>query len=101
LEWQLYGLGTPAEVTDATNEYRNEMDLLNNFISDCCITGPDQSVQSKELYAAYSKWCEENGEFQLKQNWFGRKLREKEIDSKILGSNRVRYWMGIDLVDQF
>ena len=51
--------------------------------------------------SAYTKWCEENGEFQLKQNWFGRKLREKEIDSKILGSNRVRYWMGIDLVDQF
>ncbi len=51
--------------------------------------------------STYAKWCEENGEFQLKQNWFGRKLREKEIDSKILGSNRVRYWMGIDLVDQF
>jgi len=31
LEWQKNGLGIPVEVTEATNEYRNEMDLqLNN-----------------------------------------------------------------------
>ena len=100
LEWQLYGLGTPAEVTDATNEYRNEMDFLNNFISDCCIIGPDQSVQSKELYLAYSKWCEENGEYQLKQASFGRKLQEKGFDSKQIGKGRTRYRTGINLVDQ-
>jgi len=100
LEWQLYGLGTPAEVTDATNEYRNEMDLLNNFISDCCITGPDQSVQSKELYLAYSKWCEDNGDYQIKPASFGRKLKEKGFDSKPLGANRIRCWIGIDLMNQ-
>ena len=100
LEWQLYGLGTPAEVADATNEYRNEMDLLNNFISECCVQEPELKVSSKDFYAAYSKWCEDNGEYQLKQTSFGRKLKEKGFDSQLVGKKRSRYWIGIDLVDQ-
>jgi len=100
LEWQLYGLGTPAEVTDATNEYRNEMDLLSDFISECCTEGPDLKVSSKDLYGVYSKWCEDNGEYQLKQTSFGRKLKEKGFDSKLFGKKRARHWIGIDLVDQ-
>ena len=100
LEWQLSGLGTPAEVTDATNEYRKEMDLLINFISECCTEGPELKVTSKDLYSTYAKWCEDNGEIQLKQNWFGRKLREKGFDSKLSGKKRARHWIGLELVDQ-
>ena len=100
LEWQLSGLGTPAEVTDATNEYRNEMDLLNDFITECCTEGPELNVPSKNLYFAYSKWCEENGEYQLKQASFGRKLREKGFNSKQIGKKRTRCWQGLDLINQ-
>jgi len=100
LEWQLYGLGTPAEVTEATNEYRNEMDLLCNFIQDCCDESPDLHVPSKDLYAAYATWCEDNGELQIKQTTFGRKLKEKGFISKPFGKNRSRCWEGLNLRDQ-
>ena len=100
LEWQQFGLGTPAEVTAATEEYRNEMDLLNDFLTECCTESPDEKVPSKDLYQAYSNWCEQNGEFQLKQNWFGRKLKEKGFTSKQLGAKRVRYWIGLDLIER-
>ncbi|MEN8123204.1 MAG: primase-like DNA-binding domain-containing protein, partial [Bacteroidota bacterium] len=93
-------LGIPAEVTDATNEYRNEMDLLINFISECCTEGSNLQITSKDLYAAYSKWCEDNGEYQLRQASFGRKLREKGFESKQLGKKRTRYWIGLELVEQ-
>ena len=99
IEWQNYGLGIPVEVTEATDEYRNEMDLLNDFIQDCCIEGTDFNVPSKNLYQAYIKWCEGNGEFQLKQASFGRKLREKSFVSKQLGKKRTRSWVGLDLVE--
>ena len=99
LEWQQFGLGTPAEVTEATEEYRNEMDLLNDFLTECCTESTDEKVPSKDLYKAYSIWCEQNGEFQLKQNWFGRKLKEKGFASKQLGPKRVRYWIGLDLIE--
>ena len=99
LEWQNYGLGTPAEVTQATNEYRNEMDLLNNFIQECCIEGKDLNVPSSNLYHAYAKYCEENAEYQLKQTSFGRKLSEKGFKSKQLGKKRTRSWIGLNLAE--
>nr|WP_319393435.1 phage/plasmid primase, P4 family [uncultured Desulfobacter sp.] len=99
LEWQRYGLGTPAEVTEATEEYRNEMDLLNDFLNECCDTGPELYLPSKDLYQAYTKWCEDNGEFRLKQTTFGRKLKEKGFESKQLGKKRTRCWLGLDLVE--
>jgi putative DNA primase/helicase len=100
MAWQEDGLGTPPEVIEATNEYRTDMDLIGEFINECCIQGPDVKVPSKNLYLAYSNWCENSGEYQLKQNWFGRKLREKGFENKPLGSKRARYWLGIDLMDK-
>jgi len=76
------------------------MDLLINFISECCTEGPELKVTSKDLYSSYSKWCEDNGEYQLKQASFGRKLAEKGFISKQLGKKRTRYRVGLDLVDQ-
>jgi putative DNA primase/helicase len=99
LDWRKHGLGIPAEVTEATDEYRQEMDLLSNFIGECCIEGPGERVSSSDLYRVYSKWCEENGEFQLKQASFGRKLREKGFSSNLFSKKRVRYWEGLGLVE--
>jgi putative DNA primase/helicase len=62
LSWQLGGLGVPEEVVAATGEYRAEMDLLGDFISDCCIVAPKASATAKELYQAYGKWIEKSGE---------------------------------------
>jgi putative DNA primase/helicase len=99
LEWQNHGLGTPAEVTEATDEYRNEMDLLNDFIQDCCIEGPDLFVPAKDLNEAYAKWCEVNGEFHLNAASFGRKLTEKGFIRTQQGKRRTRGWIGINLID--
>jgi putative DNA primase/helicase len=99
LEWQNHGLGTPAEVTEATDEYRNEMDLLNDFIQDCCIEGPDLFVPAKDLNEAYAKWCEVNGEFHLNAASFGRKLTEKGFVRAQRGKRRTRGWIGLNLID--
>jgi putative DNA primase/helicase len=100
LAWQEDGLGIPPEVIEATNEYRSDMDLIGGFIDECCVQESNVQVSSKILYQAYSNWCENSGEFQLKQNWFGRKLREKGFENKVLGSKRARYWLGLDLMDK-
>jgi putative DNA primase/helicase len=62
LEWQRYdGLKEPAEVTQATNDYRQEMDTLRQFIDECCIRTPQAMVKAGTLYKAYQQWCEDNG----------------------------------------
>ncbi len=77
LEWIKNGIGEPEEVKAATQEYRNEMDVLSQFISDCCVEKASFKALAKDLYQAYTGWCDSNGEQSLTKRIFGTKLREK------------------------
>jgi P4 family phage/plasmid primase-like protien len=77
LEWQKNGLGVPDEITKATGDYRDEMDVLGQFIDERCGVHDDLAVQSSVLFNAWSKWCEANGEFKGTNKSFSLKLEEK------------------------
>jgi len=62
LAWQQEGLGRPRTVVEATREYRAESDQVGRFLRERCITGPDYSTPGRNLYAAYIRWCQEQGE---------------------------------------
>lgn len=55
------GLNPPDEVRAATDDYRSEQDLVGMFITDCCVTGPGNSVRAAELYREYQRWATESG----------------------------------------
>ncbi len=60
---QLYrkeGLKPPAAVQTATDTYRTDSDKLGNFINEC-LTKTDKNSKAKDVYEAYTKWCEDNG----------------------------------------
>jgi putative DNA primase/helicase len=61
LEWQRIGLGTPDKVRKATNDYRAEMDVLEQFLNECCVILPDARVGASALYAAYKRHAEASG----------------------------------------
>jgi putative DNA primase/helicase len=77
LKWQSEGLGTPPEVKEATQAYREEMDILANWLGDSCLTGKQYSASAKSLYQSYLNWCEENGEKHISQRQFGLSLTER------------------------
>ena len=56
--WQRDGLNPPAAVTDATKEYRSEMDVLGQFIDDRCVVAVDANQSAGALYKDYQKWAE-------------------------------------------
>jgi putative DNA primase/helicase len=62
MTWQQDGLGLPDEVKDATAGYRSEMDVLGQFIDECCLVGPNYRVKAHDLYDTYKQWCTEHGE---------------------------------------
>lgn len=62
LSWQINGLGNAKAVDRATKAYQQEMDVIGDFLADCCISSREASVTSKALTAAYAQWCEQNGE---------------------------------------
>ena len=65
LRWQAEGLKPPRSVVEATESYRNEMDALGEFITDCCVMFPGAEVKTADLYEAYEQWCQANGEKDL------------------------------------
>jgi putative DNA primase/helicase len=94
LAWQKDGLGEPAEVKAATEAYREEMDALGEFFDDCCIVGPKVEAKAQDLYGAYVKWCETNGERPMGQRSFGMALRERGFKDRKSG---VKVWVGVGL----
>src|SRR5262249_53729711 len=82
LAWQQEGLGEPVEVQQATAHYRAEMDVLGQFIAECCHEEPEYKVRSRDLYETYKRWCEGNGEHvEMSQRAFGSALLAKGYES--------------------
>ena len=96
LTWQQQGLGAPSAVQVATEGYREEMDVLGRFIEECCIVQPTATAKSSDLYAAYTKWCERNGEYPVTHKAFSMRLGERGFGKK--HQNTGWWWHGIGLV---
>jgi putative DNA primase/helicase len=97
LRWQSEGLEAPAEVSSATKAYQDEMDVLGDFLSECCIIGAGLSVAAGDLYKAYRSWADGNGEkVPLTQQTFGTELTDRGFDPD-RGSGGKRLRLGLNL----
>jgi len=78
ITWQSCGgLPEAPEVTQATQDYKDEMDTLAMFIAECCDQGQGLQVRSGALYTAYTAWCQASGEQPATKQAFGRQLTER------------------------
>lgn len=98
LEWQRNGLQVPEKIAKASEGYRKEMDVIEQFIEDECIRNEDEQVGAKELYDAYKKWADDSGEYKMNKNKFGKKIKDK-FESKRTSAG-IRY-LGINLKQKF
>lgn len=91
LEWLAGGLGEPERVKAATAEYREESDILADFLASTCREEHGSQVAASDLYARYRTWCEGNGEREFSQTAFGRMLAERGFRRKRNASGRSVY----------
>jgi putative DNA primase/helicase len=77
LEWQRDGLGAPLEVMQATTDYKDEMDILGDFIEECCRMEPASNATSGELYEAYRAWALTTGERVMPLRAFSLRMSER------------------------
>lgn len=80
--WQERGLDPPESVRAATQEFRDECNLVEQFLLERCTTAPEYPGKAvKEnataLYKAYVAWCEERGTKPETLTAFGLQLGEK------------------------
>jgi len=100
LEWQRVGLGIPEDVRSATDQYREDMDLLGGFITEHCTVSRDASATSGALYQAYIAWANQAGERPASRKAFGLALVERGFQPSRQGKERERVWLGIGLAGQ-
>jgi len=70
LEWQRIGLDPPPKIIKDTNQYRQEEDILEGFIKDCCYEDPKTLTPSADLFDKFKEWYSENV---TKRGFVGRK----------------------------
>jgi len=100
LQWQEHGLGEPESVTEATQQYRADMDTLAVFFEDRCVLGERLMTPASRLYKTYQLWCDEAGEHAETQKMFGMRLSERGFVSEKItrGPHKDRKgWLGIGL----
>jgi len=96
LLWQKEGLQPPASVEAATGAYRSEMDVVGDFIDDCCEVVLGAKTSFGDLYGRYGSWSFKNGHEQLDRKEFAQCLDNRGFvaaRNKALG----RYRIGIRL----
>lgn len=97
LEYQQEGLNEPNKTKQARDEYRDEMDLLKDWISECCEVGDPESVSelSSNLWASWHEYAAKKGELRYipTARSLGRRLSSKFKTAK--GANGARKMLGI------
>ena len=94
-EWQWIGLKDPDTVLEATSDYRQDSDVVGQFLSDRCRLGEGLYVSAKLLYEAYGTWHKEAlGGEPMTQGILGRRLSDRGLIRKKHGTYR---WEGVEL----
>jgi putative DNA primase/helicase len=96
LEFQRVGLKRPAAVKAAVEEYKQEEDILGDFIRECLIIGPDFKVGATLVYDRFVEWWHKNvSNKEPKMKRFGSMFGKRFEKSK---SGTVTYF-GVGLLD--
>lgn len=84
LDWQRQGLARPAKVTRATEELRQEMNPLADFVKECCVLSPTAYTPQAELHAQFEEWARETGRRVVNGKEWGEKLRDLGLKPSVL-----------------
>ena len=85
------GLEMPKTLSKATQEYRTEQDVVQQFLDDECVTAPEKTIPKTNLYLRYTQWCSVNGLYGVSANRLSRKLKAKGFKLR----EDKRTWLGI------
>ena len=91
----------PQRIQEASDGYREESDVLGEFIEDSCLVGKKYSIEQKALYSIWKTWCFGNGLQPHNQKSLTRQLTSRSFKTERRKENgvNVRYYLGLRLND--
>lgn len=95
LAWQEKGLGPPASVRDATDEYLESEDALHAWLDEHVERDPQYFTPVAELRGSYQAWAERSGERFLGERKFSQAMVDHGFEKGREGESRVRGFYGV------
>lgn len=78
--WQQEGLKQPECIKAATDDYRAEMDTLQQFCEDC-LEDDDQpgspGVKASDMFEVYERWADDTNAFKMNSTRFGKEITKR------------------------
>lgn len=97
LDYLEHGLIEPAEVTAATQAYRDASDPLARFLRLCTEADPASRVQSSKLHEVFVAWCKAAGEREWSNKGLAKALLDKGYEKK---ASDGMQWLGLKLTKE-
>lgn len=97
MRWRKEGLAEPVDVRKATRNYREENDLLGEFIALRCVFEKGSWISTPELYRVFQEWWVETRGPRaqpISMGWFARMMTERP-EIKTAKRRELRGWKGI------
>lgn len=97
-KWRSGGLRPARCVTDASNAYRADSDLLGQWVNECCAIEPNGRAVQRQAYSSYRIWCLDQGVHPTSKHSFTRGLKERGIgEARDGGGVRQTTYTGLRL----
>ena len=98
LLYQTVGFSEPGEVIQATETYREDMDLLAEWMAECCVLDAQEEASCSALFASWKLFAEGRGELRLvsSSRRLAAKLKTKGFWTKG-GAGNVKMMVGISV----
>lgn len=96
LEWQRIGLKPSPLVVSESASYRQESDLLGEFLEEKTVFEQTAKTEHPKLFNEWCVWNELNGTRHGSKNSFTRKLAERGISTS--KSNGGRFYIGLKII---
>jgi putative DNA primase/helicase len=77
LAWKKSGLSVPRVITDAVKEYRDDMDIMGQWLTERVELSPTAEWAAAMAYGNYRQWLDDNGFKPMTISAFGQKLSER------------------------
>jgi putative DNA primase/helicase len=101
LRYRNGGLVPPGKVRDAVQAYKQDMDLLAEWIEECCDVGPQYECATATLWGSWSRFAQGRGllRYISNSNALSRRLEQRFPVRRSTGGIRVRLGIRVKFTD--
>lgn len=82
------GYMPPKKVLAATEEYRDEEDMVKRFLEECCERRQGERLRTSRMREAYAEWCKKQGYIGLAERRFTQELKRLGLQVQSYGKSR-------------